>query len=241
MRKIILLMALAVTASAFATGKPGDFYKEGIGYKITGDATCEVSGAEDNLKKTSLYIPAVVEWDGIDYTIEGIGDFAFSGFEGAEKIWLPMENTFKYIGNHAFNGCKKVKQLILPVNLISLGTAPFAFSSIEDLEVGTDARAQGKYPHNVFNDMEKLKVLTLWGPVVDSFEGTGFTGCKNLKHIIIKDEHNYIGCSDNNPNVKGVTLYVPDQMQAQYKGESTSSFGSGWPCKAVKDQYDYKP
>lgn len=103
---LLLLAGTVVTASAY------DFYKDGIYYNRTSSSTVEVTGdfeeespciAIDYTNYSGrVNIPRQVTYNGVTYTVDGIGDHAFKN-SGISYLVIPA--TVEYIGYHAFEGC----------------------------------------------------------------------------------------------------------------------------------------
>ena len=87
---------------------------EGIKYKVTSDTmqggTVAVTGVSSTSKK-SYSIPDKVTINGYDYSIESIGNKAFSKCKKAKTITLGA--NIKSIGKQAFYNCKKLKTLTI--------------------------------------------------------------------------------------------------------------------------------
>ena len=103
---LFLLVGTAVTASAYS------FYKDGIYYAKTSSTTVKVTGDFETdmpcgaISSTDysgeVIIPRQVTYNGVTYTVDGIGDHAFKN-SGISYLVIP--STVEYIDYHAFEGC----------------------------------------------------------------------------------------------------------------------------------------
>ena len=103
---LLLLAGTAITASAY------DFYKDGIYYTKTSSTTVKVTGDFETdmpcgaISSTDysgeVIIPRQVTYNGVTYTVDGIGDHAFKN-SGISYLVIP--STVEYIDYHAFEGC----------------------------------------------------------------------------------------------------------------------------------------
>lgn len=106
---LVTCLSSAFSASAY------NFYKDGIYYNITSSSnrTVEVTGDFDDEHSTcnwieetdyfgTVNIPRQVTYNGVTYTVDGIGDHAFKN-SGISDLIIPA--TVEYIGYHAFEEC----------------------------------------------------------------------------------------------------------------------------------------
>lgn len=92
-------------------------------YRVMGN--CLIDGTDHRLIRgcDNSWIPA-------DGSVEGIGDYAFSGCDGLTAVTLP--ETVKAVGRGAFEGCSSLKRILLPEGVTFLGDG--AFSGCTELE-----------------------------------------------------------------------------------------------------------
>ncbi|MBO4797072.1 MAG: SUMF1/EgtB/PvdO family nonheme iron enzyme, partial [Verrucomicrobia bacterium] len=62
---------------------------EGLEYEYNPDGTATVIGIGEAYGTTVLVIPETVEWEGTDYTVTSIGEFAFGGNENLKAVVIP--------------------------------------------------------------------------------------------------------------------------------------------------------
>lgn len=70
-----------------------------------------------------VIIPQTVHYEGIDYTIIGIGYGLFYGCKDITSVILP--DTIKYIKGHAFDLCENLQTINLPNGLLTIEEAAF--------------------------------------------------------------------------------------------------------------------
>ena len=216
----LLTAFTALSASAY------DFEVDGIYYKITSTTDKTVSVTYKNANGTTdlkyndadtyagdIKIPSNVFYNGITYSITGIGINAFWECIGLKSITIP--NGIKEIGAqtfykcsslvtaklsdaittlpvNAFFGCSTLTNIQLPSNLSKIGSYAFeACSSITSLiipgtvqEIGNQA-FQGCTSLSDINIPEGITIIDTWT----------FGLCTSLKNIRIPDSVKEIGTS----------------------------------------------
>lgn len=128
MRFISLAILISVGQSTFAAIVTIGNYKYSL-TQSTNDASVE--GLASSVKSLeNVFIPDVVTYGGIDYTVTKISADAFSSQGISGELRLP--NGLIQIGDNAFKNCKNLTgQLILPKGLVSIGK--YAFQSCKNL------------------------------------------------------------------------------------------------------------
>lgn len=107
-----------VTVKEFSSGFEvgGLFYKTAEGYSMD---FVEVTGNPGGGKYSGdVVVPGTVEYDGITYTVKGVGNRAFEGCGDLRKVTI-SEGIYK-IGAYAFIGCGNLERVILPSTLEKL-------------------------------------------------------------------------------------------------------------------------
>ena len=114
------------------------FEKDGIFYVAKSKGSTDVlvtnkkygvhhpDGSADNSYSGDVNINTVVEYEGVEYTIVGIGSRAFEGSVDLQSGHIP--EGLESIGAYAFTGCSSLESLHLPssVRLIDQGNNVFA-------------------------------------------------------------------------------------------------------------------
>lgn len=75
----------------------------------------------DNL--TSIAIPSTVDYDGSNYTVTHIGDYALASCPRLTSVTIPSSVTS--IGYGAFYNCSNLASIVIPNSVTSLGDAAF--------------------------------------------------------------------------------------------------------------------
>ncbi len=168
MKKELLkgLIAIAVLLIGL-NANAHDFYVNGIYYRITdaSEKTVEVTYKGDYYDSFhdeysgDIVIPKAVTYNGIKYSVTGIGICALYWCKKLTSVVMP--NTITYINNWAFWGSNSIQSIVIPENVIKLGA-------------------------NAFLDCSGLRSVTI-GKSVERIYGGTFEGCSNLKNITISD------------------------------------------------------
>ena len=88
-----------------------DFEVDGVYYAITDANTVAVTARDNryNSYSGSIEIPSMVTYNGTDYVVASIAQYAFYNCTGLTSVTIPMSVT--EIGNYAFLGCTNVSQV----------------------------------------------------------------------------------------------------------------------------------
>ena len=138
-----------VTVKEFSSGFEvgGLFYKTAKGYSMD---FVEVTGNPGGGKYSGdVVVPGTVEYDGITYTIKGVGNRAFEGCDDLRKVTI-SEGIYK-IGAYAFYYCGNLERVILPSTLERIESNP-VFTGCSKLEITTTAPREGQENHYYLYD-----------------------------------------------------------------------------------------
>ena len=131
-----------VTVKEFSSGFEvgGLFYKTAKGYSMD---FVEVTGNPGGGKYSGdVVVPGTVEYDGITYTVKGVGNRAFEGCDDLRKVTI-SEGIYK-IGAYAFIGCGNLERVILPSTLENIDDSNPVFEACSKLEIITTAPREGQ-------------------------------------------------------------------------------------------------
>lgn len=217
-----LLFALMLMFCTFV--KAHDFRVDGIYYNIT-DANSrsvevtfkgETSGQiiRNDYKNSIVQIPYSVTYDGIDYTVTRIGDYAFQNCKNIMEVSIP--NSVTSIGSGAFSLCDNLSEIEFSENIYSIGGGAFAWTDWFDeqpsglLYIGKVLYAyKGKMPENtkiavklgtktiqagIFDNQSNLVAVTLPYGLTNIGENA-FRNCDFLNNIEIPNTVMTIGSS----------------------------------------------
>ena len=131
-----------VTVKEFSSGFEvgGLFYKTAKGYSMD---FVEVTGNPGGGKYSGdVVVPGTVEYDGITYTVKGVGNRAFEGCGDLRKVTI-SEGIYK-IGAYAFFACGNLERVILPSTLENIDDSNPVFEACSKLEIITTAPREGQ-------------------------------------------------------------------------------------------------
>ena len=131
-----------VTVKEFSSGFEvgGLFYKTAEGYSID---FVEVTGNPGGGKYSGdVVVPGTVEYDGITYTVKGVGNRAFEGCGDLRKVTI-SEGIYK-IGAYAFYYSGNLERVILPSTLENIDDSNPVFEACSKLEIITTAPREGQ-------------------------------------------------------------------------------------------------
>ena len=131
-----------VTVKEFSSGFEvgGLFYKTAEGYSMD---FVEVTGNPGGGKYSGdVVVPGTVEYDGITYTVKGVGNRAFEGCDDLRKVTI-SEGIYK-IGAYAFYYSGNLERVILPSTLENIDDSNPVFEACSKLEIITTAPREGQ-------------------------------------------------------------------------------------------------
>ena len=130
-----LLLAFAAATMTISHAQAQDKVKVNNFYYYLNaeNKTAELAPTEETTAYATgrLVIPGSINYEGETYSVDVIGDYAFSFCDGITSVSIP--SSVKRIGNGAFQGCKKIN------------TVSFMMSTVE--EIG-DAAFEGCPPRS---------------------------------------------------------------------------------------------
>ena len=139
-----------VTVKEFSSGFEvgGLFYKTAEGYSMD---FVEVTGNPGGGKYSGdVVVPGTVEYDGITYTVKGVGNRAFEGCGDLRKVTI-SEGISK-IGAYAFYYCGNLERVILPSTLEKIDGSNPVFTGCSKLEIITTAPREGQEDYYYLHD-----------------------------------------------------------------------------------------
>lgn len=144
----------------------------------------EKSNQNAKFSSVDIKIPQKVTFDGIQYTVNEIGEHCFS-LSSIENIELP--NTLNYIDDFAFFACEKLKKIDLPQSLNSIKTS--AFSNCKSLKevIVPNKTSIGM---GAFGQCDNLQKAIIGDEKVFIKIDEIFKSCPNLKYVIVGDKTN---------------------------------------------------
>ena len=124
MKRFYLLLMVIICLPGFLMAQISavdEFTVDGIRYEVTGANTVQVTSGEDYTGE--VIVPSEVAFQGVDYSVSGIGEGAFSDSDSLQSISIPT--SVISVGNMAFKSCVELKSIDIPVSVTSIGDRAF--------------------------------------------------------------------------------------------------------------------
>ena len=185
-----LLVMLALSASIYASAYDFTATSNGktIYYNITGTKICEVTKNTAGSYSGGIVIPSTVMNGSTQYTVTGIGNYAFSGCSGLTSITIP--NSVTSIGEFAFENCRVLTSLTIPNSVTSIGIYAFEnCKALTSIVIPNSVTSIGIY---TFYGCECLTSVTIPNSVT-SIGDRSFQYCTGLTKITIPNSITSIG------------------------------------------------
>ena len=185
-----LLVMLALSASICASAYDFTATSNGktIYYNITGTNICEVTKNTAGSYSGGIVIPSTVMNGSTQYTVTGIGNYAFSGCSGLTSITIP--NSVTSIGEFAFENCRVLTSLTIPNSVTSIGIYAFEnCKALTSIVIPNSVTSIGIY---TFYGCECLTYVTIPNSVT-SIGDRSFQYCTGLTTITIPTSITSIG------------------------------------------------
>lgn len=204
----------ALKAYSYSFGSGGIFYNITNSTNLTVEVT---HGNELGGYFGVVTIPQTVSYNGVYYTVTGVGEKAFSACSGLTKVNFPQ--TVTTIGDYAFSGCNAMMEIVIPATITKIGNYVFSgcykLSSIQ-FEFGKTLLALGKgsskgSKSGLFYDCPiKSITLTRGFSILTPTSDNGYSPFANhptIESVIYKNWTNtgsylFYGC----PNLSSVTF-----------------------------------
>ena len=229
-----VLFAVLFTVFGCVSLRAQSFEHDGLTYNVTGGNEVEVSGYA--VEPVNLVIPATVSYEGTDYEVTGVGEWAFYGSSNLVSIEFP--DFIKSIGSYAFANCIGLTSVSLPEGLTEMTMGTF---------IGCTGLVSVSFPSNLksfgtgtFEGCTGLTSLSLpenltdtgWGAFLDctglvsvdfpsgltNIGRETFWGCTNLPSVDLPENLASIGDD---------AFYTCSSLASIDLPASLSSFGAG--------------
>lgn len=118
-------------------------------YRVLSDPkTVEVKKVTNMGASSNVIIPEEVSYEGQEYAVTAIGEWAFAKFEKMASIILPPSVTS--IGDGAFSECGNMTAVLIPNSVTEIGHEIFAnCHSLHNVVIASDNPAYRVYPTDV--------------------------------------------------------------------------------------------
>ena len=199
-----------------------DFQSGDLCYSITSDSTAKVTyqdpGSSNNYSGIdTVAIPEKITYNGVDYAVTSIGEYAFEYCGGLTSITIPESVT--NIGNSAFYDCSNLTSITIPESVTNIGINAFSnCSNLTSIAIPESVTNIGK---RAFYNCSQLKTLS----VPNGVSSIGNSAFCNIGNVI------YTGNAEGSPwgalavngIIDGDFLYANAEKKkiAMYIGNST--------------------
>lgn len=188
------------------------------------DRTARVDGVDpDNPSPTELVLENSVVYNGVEYTVTSIRDYAFKDCSSLASVTIPSAVTS--IGVQVFYGCSSLESIIIPEGVTSIGN--LALGNCRSLASVTIPSTVTSIGISVFSGCTSLESIAFPEGVTSSGYNA-FWGCSNLLEIRMGSaEPPFLGTSAlyNLPDT--YLIYVPVGCADTYRK------AAGWSSYAV--------
>lgn len=167
-------LSCALSASAY------DFYTGGIYYTKLASNNVEVAYKTYNVAdySGSVTVPSTVTYNGVTYTVKGIGYCAFGECTNLTSISLP--STLTYVGDLAFIRCRSLSTVVIPTGVTWVGNN--AFYACDNLTTVYLPNTLTMIDYAAFSNCDLLESITIPASV-DSIGNSAFGQCPNLTQV----------------------------------------------------------
>lgn len=203
-QKIFLSIMLVMLSSTSLFAH--DFEVDGIYYTINGnEATVTFKGGGynsfNNEYSGNVNIPETVNYNGIDYPVTSIGNWAFASCDALTAVNIP--NSVRSINERAFSGCTGLSSIIFPSSLDNIGS--FAFCGCDGLTNIDFPNSVTQIKTGAFDMCRGLTSIRI--PSSVTYLGSNpFRNCKNITNITVDEgNHNYNSRNNCNAIIETVT------------------------------------
>ena len=163
--------------------KAESFDYEKIVYHIV-DAeqkTCEVRYTDNLEYSGDIEIPTIVEFEGVEYQVVGIGEYAFAGRGEITTIKLP--ESVRYIGRNAFESCTSLKAVNIPEAVTEIHEQTFYKAlSLETVSLDNIISIE----KGAFSNCHALSDIE-FSPSLERLGDSAFQNCRNIVTLTIPD------------------------------------------------------
>ena len=187
MKKTLLLLFAAF--ATLVTNAQTKVEINGIWYNLVSKAKqAEVTYKGSGEYSGSITIPATVTYEGVNYSVTRIGNWAFEEYSGLTTINIPESVTS--IGDGAFYYCRGLTTINIPESVTSIGDNAFNYcSSLTAINIPEGVTSIGDY---TFANCSRLTEITI-PEGVTSIGFSAFSGCSSLTAINIPEGVTSIG------------------------------------------------
>ena len=192
--KKLLFFILVTLFQLLANAETYNVVIDGIKYELTyinkGGSVYTNAEVIANSYFGDIVIPVSVTYNGTEYNVTSIGDYAFNYCTGLASVTIP--NSVINIGNDAFSGCTGLTSVIIPNSVTSIGSSVFMYCT--GLTSVIIPNSVTSISYQTFSNCKALTSVTIPNSVT-SIDGCAFSGCSSLASITIPESVTNIGNS----------------------------------------------
>ena len=174
----------------------------------------------------TVVIPEKVTNGGKEYSVDSIGEGAFSECTGLTSVSIP--NSIKSIGEGAFSECSGLTSFTIPNAVTSIGVWAFgACSQLASVTIGTSVKSIGEAAFYGCSGLTSVEIPNS----VDSISDYAFGRCSSLNSITVASDNSKYESRDCNAIIEKSTntlvvgcksTVIPNSVT----GIGTSAFGA---------------
>lgn len=196
-----LLVSLVFTISVIAI-KAENVTINGVRYSLSG-AYAKVCGVDNNNTNTTIVIPSLIMYNGLEYEVNEIGPYAFL----YDDCLIVGDVTGETSGT--YYGTKYVQNIILPPTIKKIGSRAFNNSRITQIII---PESVADFRYNPFSGCSMLRTIIYLGKEPPSnWVATSYTYVPNIQ------KYNNPQTSINNARVVEMVTFYPTQYN--YTGQ----------------------
>lgn len=154
---LFTLIGLICSLPLFAQDFEYTYEGQSLTYTITDNAakTCELKRAATNISG-AVIIPSSARYEGADYTVTSIGNFAFQGCSSLTEVTIPT--SVKSIGDHAFNGCIGLTSFAIPNSVEAIGDFAYFNSGFTTVNISSYVKSIGEGAFGACTNLKAINV-----------------------------------------------------------------------------------
>ncbi len=157
-----LLLSFLVCASmgvyAQMVGKSGDlYYKFNSADKTAAVANAYYDGNDMNCYKGDIVVPPTVTYNGVEYSVTSVGQFAFNDYDEVTSVTLP--STILTLDEYSFDSTL-LTDLVIPNSVKTIGVSAFQYSKLKRITFGSGVVSVG---NNAFKECTSLTEVECLG------------------------------------------------------------------------------
>lgn len=137
---------------------------------------------------TSVDIESVVTFEGDNYDVVSIDDYAFSYNDTIKEVKIP--DSITHIGKNVFSRCSSLESIKLPSNIQSIGESTFEYCiSLKTISIPSNTKSIGFFAFSYCIALEDLYIPDS----VEYIDDFAFLYCESLVYLELPKSVSFIG------------------------------------------------